>query len=427
MLVQFSFGNYKCFKDDSCLSMLSSQGRTNSNYSIKTPFRYSVVKTVPIYGANASGKSKVLEAFKFMKCVICPPMRKDKIPVFDYWQTKYDPFRLDTESHKKDSFFECIFILNNVQYRYGFEINADRITSEWLYQKKQREVLLLSRRSEKELYVNRNLNQKIAESVTSAEMLSETVPFISILSTFNEPLCRSIVDWFAGVLVISANDIKAPGGLLTNPQRTDVIVKFLKAFDFNIEGLSLHELPYEDIPEKIKLILDVKDNSGRFYDGIHTQHIVYNDLYERDSVTNFRLEVDESFGTNRLFHLSWPIISAIREGRPLMIDEIDSGIHPNIVKIIIELFNKCNSNAQLIFTIHNTSMFNARGYNDLALFKKDQIYIVNKDRYGESSLMPITYFSSDLRSNIERAYLSGEVKGVPYIDIDAILDIMEDK
>ena len=407
--------------------MLSSQGKTNSNYSIKTPFRYSVVKTVPIYGANASGKSKVLEAFKFMKCVICPPMRKDKIPVFDYWQTKYDPFRLDTESHKKDSFFECIFILNNVQYRYGFEINADRITSEWLYQKKQREVLLLSRRNEKELYVNRNLNQKIAESVTSAEMLSETVPFISILSTFNEPLCRSIVDWFAGVLVISANDIKAPGGLLTNPQRTDVIVKFLKAFDFNIEGLSLHELPYEDIPEKIKLILDVKDNSGRFYDGIHTQHIVYNDLYERDSVTNFRLEVDESFGTNRLFHLSWPIISAIREGRPLMIDEIDSGIHPNIVKIIIELFNKCNSNAQLIFTIHNTSMFNARGYNDLALFKKDQIYIVNKDRYGESSLMPITYFSSDLRSNIERAYLSGEVKGVPYIDIDAILDIMEDK
>ena len=236
-----------------------------------------------------------------------------------------------------------------------------------------------------------------------------------------------VVDWFAGVLVISANDIKAPGGLLTNPQRTDVIVKFLKAFDFNIEGLSLHELPYEDIPEKIKLILDVKDNSGRFYDGIHTQHIVYNDLYERDSMTNFRLEVDESFGTNRLFHLSWPIISAIREGRPLMIDEIDSGIHPNIVKIIIELFNKCNSNAQLIFTIHNTSMFNARGYNDLALFKKDQIYIVNKDRYGESSLMPITYFSSDLRSNIERAYLSGEVKGVPYIDIDAILDIMEDK
>ena len=76
MLVQFSFGNYKCFKDENCLSILAPGGKAYSNYSIKTPFRYSVVKTVPIYGANASGKSKVLEAFKFMKCVICPPMRK---------------------------------------------------------------------------------------------------------------------------------------------------------------------------------------------------------------------------------------------------------------------------------------------------------------------------------------------------------------
>ena len=110
-----------------------------------------------------------------------------------------------------------------------------------------------------------------------------------------------------------------------------------------------------------------------------------------------------------------------------MIDEIDSGIHPNIVKMLIDLFNKCTSNAQLIFTTHNTSLFNAKGYDDQSLFKKDQVYIVNKDRYGESNLKPITYFGSDLRSNIEKIYLSGEVKGVPYLDIDAILDIMEDK
>ena len=407
MLVQFSFGNYKCFKDENCLSILAPGGKAYSNYSIKTPFRYSVLKAVPIYGANASGKSNVLEAFRFMKCVICPPMRKGKIPVFDYWQTQYDPFRLDTDSKNKDSFFECIFILNNIQYRYGFEINAERITSEWLHQKKQREVLILSRKGEDELYANPNdINVKISENVISARMLSETVPFVSILATFNEPLCKSIIDCFDGVLVISANDIKAPEGLLADPTRTDVIVKFLKAFDFNIEGLSLHELPYEDI---------------------HTQHIVYNDLYERDSTTDFRLEVDESFGTNRLLHLSWPIISAIRDGKPLMIDDIDSGIHPNIVKMLIDLFNKCTSNAQLIFTTHNTSLFNAKGYDEQPLFKKDQVYIVNKDRYGESNLKPITYFGSDLRSNIEKVYLSGKVKGVPYLDIDAILDIMEGK
>lgn len=425
MLVQFSFGNYKCFKDENCLSILAPGGKAYSNYSIKTPFRYSVLKTVPIYGANASGKSKVLEAFKFMKCVICPPMRKGKIPVFDYWQTKYDPFRLDTESHKKDSFFECVFILNDIQYRYGFEINADRITSEWLYQKKQREVIVLSRKGENDLYFNPNdINAKISDNVISAEMLSETVPFISILSTFNDPLCKSIVNWFESTLVISANDIKTPG-VLTDPVRTSMIVKFLKAFDFNIEDLELHEMSYEDIPEKIKLILDVKEKSGTFYDGIQAKHIVYNDLYERETTINFKLEVDESFGTNRLFHLSWPIISAIKNGRTLMVDEIDSGIHPNIVKMLIALFNKCGSKAQLIFNTHNTSLFNAKGYDEMPLFKKDQVYIVNKNRYGESSLKPITNFGSDLRSNIEKVYLAGDVKGVPYLDVDAILDIME--
>jgi hypothetical protein len=225
-------------------------------------------------------------------------------------------------------------------------------------------------------------------------------------------------------LVISANDIKAPG-VLTDPDRTSMIVKFLKAFDFNIEDLELHEMPYEDIPEKIKLILDVKEKSGTFYDGIQAKHIVYNDLYERETTTNFKLEVDESFGTNRLFHLSWPIISAIKNGRTLMIDEIDSGIHPNIVRMLIVLFNKCGSKAQLIFNTHNTSLFNAKGYDEMPLFKKDQVYIVNKNRYGESSLKPIANFGSDLRSNIEKVYLSGEVQGVPYLDVDAILDIME--
>ena len=258
----------------------------------------------------------------------------------------------------------------------------------------------------------------------SAEMLSETVPFISILSTFNDPLCKSIVNWFESTLVISANDIKTPG-VLTDPVRTSMIVKFLKAFDFNIEDLELHEMSYEDIPEKIKLILDVKEKSGTFYDGIQAKHIVYNDLYERETTINFKLEVDESFGTNRLFHLSWPIISAIKNGRTLMVDEIDSGIHPNIVKMLIALFNKCGSKAQLIFNTHNTSLFNAKGYDEMPLFKKDQVYIVNKNRYGESSLKPITNFGSDLRSNIEKVYLAGDVKGVPYLDVDAILDIME--
>ncbi len=427
MLVQFSFSNYKCFKDENCLSLVTSSGRKRAIYAIKTSFKYSVLRTLPIYGANASGKSKIFDAFKFMKCVICPPKRENKIPIFDFWQTQYVPFRLDTESQNKDSFFECVFILNDIQYRYGFEINSNEMTSEWLYQKKQREVLVLSRDAELNTYINSNyINVKISDNIISAGMVSQKVPYLSVLATFNDTLCKSIVEWFEGIYVISANDMKSPG-VLTDPRRTEIVVKFLKSFDLNIENLSLHEMPFEDIPEKIKQILDVKDKTGTFYDAIHVQHIVYNELYERETTTNFRLEVDESFGTNRLFHLSWPIISAIRNGKTIMIDEIDSGIHPNIVKTLIALFSRCCSNAQLIFNTHNTSLLSAKNNDGQSLFRHDQIYIVNKNRYGEAMVRPVTDFENDFRTNLEKIYLAGEISGVPYVDIDTILEIVEEK
>lgn len=425
MLANFTFNNFKCFKNQTNLNCLAIGSHKNDNHSQKTPFKYSLLKTVAVYGANASGKTKLFEAFKFMRCVVCPPKRENKIPVFDYWQTKYDPFRLDTQSLSNNSFFEVIFVLNNIQYRYGFELNADRIEHEWLFQKQQREISVLTRDENLKVYINKNcINDKIADNIISASMLSKTVPIISILSTFNEPLCKLIVNWFESIEVISANDIKSIPEL-SDSDKANTVVKFLKAFDFNIESLSLHEISIDEIPDKIKSILNVRDGKGKFYDGVQVKHNVYNDLYERASEVNFKLEVDESFGTNRLFHLSWPIISALKNGKTLFIDEIDSGIHPNIIQSIISLFYKY-SDAQLIFNTQNTSLLSANeedGTHNLLM--KDQVYVTNKNRYGESKIKPISELSTDLRSNREKTYLSGDISGVPYINISAIFEAME--
>ena len=419
--MQFSFRNFKSFKSDTKMSCVSVGGRNNEKYAISTPFRYSVLKSVGVYGANASGKTKLFEAFKFMRCVICPPRRENKIPVFDYWQTKYDPFRLSTQSTSDNSVFEVVFIIDGIQYRYGFELNAKGIELEWLFQKQRREIKALTRDKNLKTYINpKSINEKVADMIRSASMMSETVPFISILSTFNDPLCRKIVDWFKLVTVISANDI-ASVPALENAEKTEAIVKFLKAFDFNIENLSLHQLSVDEIPDKIKSIIKFDESKGRIYDGIQVKHNVYNELYERDSEINFKLEVDESFGTNRLFHLSWPIISTIRNNGVLMIDEIDSGIHPNIVQTIIALFNNSNNNgAQLIFNTQNTNLLSTKEVDGTLLLRKDQIFVANKNRYGESSITPIIEISNDLRSNIEKSYLSGDVTGIPYINSDAI-------
>lgn len=423
MLVQFTFNNYKCFKDETTINMVASGSLKKSQYAHPTGLGYSLLKSLVFYGANASGKTKLFDAVAFMRCVICPPKRDGKVPVFDFWQTKYDSFRLNTYSEKQESMFEMVFVLNNVQYRYGLSLDKTKILSEWLYVKKRRETLVFSREGI-EVKVNGNqISEKIYSAIKSAGMLSDVIPFISIMATFSDPLSKEIVNWVSNIVVISANDLK-PLQLL-DPEKKNSIVSFMKAFDINIEDLLPHEIDYEQVPEKIKFLIGDNKPNGKLYDGFYTLHKVYNELYERVDSIKFSLELDESFGTNRLLGMAWHIISSLKNGTLLLIDEFDSGIHLYIILKIVSLFYKSDSTAQLIVNTHNTALLSAKDEDGHSIFKKDNVYVVNKNRYGESSVMPITDYSNDLRSNLEKYYLNGDITGVPYIETESLLNEIE--
>ena len=192
----------------------------------------------------------------------------------------------------------------------------------------------------------------------------------------------------------------------------------------------MHEINPDAIPEKMRSIIGEDALKGTVYDGVSTTHRLYNEQYEKVGTRQFMMEVDESFGTNRLLRLSWSILRALKEGRTLLIDEIDSGLHPFIVSTIIKLFYQTNNRAQLIVNTQNTSLLAYPiGYEDnnkdkKYLFRKDQIYIVNKNRYGESNVYPITHFQRNIRTSIEKMYLDGRLTGVPYVELDNILDII---
>lgn len=435
MLVSFSFGNYKSFKDENRISLVAELADTNNEYSVSSPFEYSVLKTAAVYGANASGKSKLFEALAFFRSVVCPPRNTQKIPSFDFWKGKYDPFRLSTNSTEMPSFFEAVFILNDIQYRYGIELNANGILEEWLYRKKERETLILSRIVDegddlKMTIRKAYINAKVYASVVGAGMVSPEVPLLTILSTFNDTLSREIVQWFGRMNIISANEMVAPIEALMNEESKKEIVNFMRAFDFNIEDFAMHEINPDAIPEKMRSIIGEDALKGPVYDGVSTTHRLYNEQYEKVGTRQFMMEVDESFGTNRLLRLSWSILRALKEGRTLLIDEIDSGLHPFIVSTIIRLFYQTNNKAQLIVNTQNTSLLAYPiGYEENKkdkkyLFRKDQIYIVNKNRYGESSVYPITHFQRNIRTSMEKMYLDGRLTGVPYVELDNILDIL---
>ena len=435
MLVSFSFGNYKSFKDENKISLVAELTDANNEYSVASPFEYSVLKTAAVYGANASGKSKLFEALAFFRSVVCPPRNAQKIPSFDFWKDKYDPFRLSTKSTEEPSFFEVVFILNDIQYRYGIELNANGILEEWLYRKNERETLILSRKVDEggdlKMKIGKAyINAKVYASVVGAGMVSPEVPLLTLLSTFNDTLSREIVQWFGKMEIISANEVVAPVEALMNEESKKEIIDFMRAFDFNIEDFAMHEINPDSIPEKMRSFIGEDALKGPVYDGVSTTHRLYNEQYEKVGTRQFMMEVDESFGTNRLLRLSWSIIRALKDGRTLLIDEIDSGLHPFIVSTIIKLFYQTNNKAQLIVNTQNTSLLAYPiGYEENKkdkkyLFRKDQIYIVNKNRYGESSIYPITHFQRNIRTSLEKLYLDGRLTGVPYVDLDNILDIL---
>ena len=430
MLVQFSFNNFKCFKDEVVLNLTGPKSLVNKNYAVQSAHNYSVLRTAAVYGANASGKTKLFSAFELFKVFISPPKRANKIPVLDYWMTQYDSFRMNTYSSKQTSFFEAVFIIDGIQYRYGVELNQSEVIEEWLYMKNKREINLFTRSGNKIKSINKeHINLKIANNVISADMISSAASFLAVLSTFNEQLAVKVVRWFDSVIVISANDIRSSGlypiPVLDDEVRKKSIVAFLKAFDINIEDVNPHEINVEDIPDKIKALIGNDALSAPIYDGVITKHRLYNDLYEPAGDIWMSMEKDESFGTNRLFGMSWAIISALRNGTTIFIDEFDSGIHPIISKIIVELFYKCNPRAQLIINTHNSSLLHSTTDDNSAkrLFDKNQVFVVNKNRYGESSLIPFTDFKN-IRSNMETLYLDGMLSGVPYISTELVSSLL---
>lgn len=429
MLVQFSFNNYKSFKDEAVLSLVASGTGKKSFYCHESETKYRLLKTAVVYGANASGKTKLFEAFDFLKGFISPPKRDNRIPVLDYWRTKYDAFRLNTVSDKESSFFEAVIMIEDVQYRYGVELNEKEVLSEWLYMKKQREINVFAREGAEIKYNKEQINVKVASNIVSADMVSSTSSFLAVLKTFNEPLATKIVDWFDGAIVISANDIRSgvPLQYLADEEKKKIIIKFMKAFDFNIEDMNLHEIRIEDVPEKVKAMIGEDNLTGPLYDGISTSHKQYNELYERVGDVWFSLEKDESYGTNRLFWLSWAIISALENGTVLFIDEYDSGIHPYIARQIVWMFYNCKSKAQLIINTQNASLLRYKTRDDQKLFVKNQVYIVDKNRYGESTLTPLADYSSDMRSNMENLYLDGDFGGVPYVSMSSLMELIQRK
>lgn len=372
-----------------------------------------LLKSAAIYGANASGKSNLAEALTFMRWFMVNSSKEtqstDEIGV--------ENFKLSTETEAAPSFFEIVFLLNQQKFKYGFEATVDRVVSEWLfYVPKTRETPLFKRSLEK-IISSKKYGADGIQQRTRRNAL-----FLSVSAQFNVEIAEEILDWATDQLkVVSGLDDRGYKGytvdcLVKNENRKEIL-QLLKKLDLGISQVEVEQSELtadffpDDMPDELRKMI-IKGSGGKVT-SIQTVHQKFDEKGNYVSDELFSLESQESEGTQKVFALAGPLVDALNYGKAVVIDEFDARFHPLISCAIVSLFNSSVSNpnnAQLIFMTHDTNLLSNR------IFRKDQIWFTEKDRYGATTLYSLVEYKG-VRSDAsyENDYIKGRYGAIPYI------------
>jgi AAA15 family ATPase/GTPase len=410
MIINFKIKNYRSIKDETLFSLEASGAKGKSDnvaeITVKNGKKFRLLKTAVIYGANASGKSNVIRAFWAFRQLIDRSFRYD---VNDNIELA-EPFELDVETADQPTEFTLNFIgWDKVQYIYCMAI----------YKRTGRKITSINR----DFFKNKN----------SFDKINPKRLFLSELGNSGEEYWENMRNYFIhGNMVLNAAANGMLIGLAENAKslfESDIegmediknkVVKLVQLSDLGIKGLELVE---EE--EFFKPGVNKESYSGsRINKRFKTTHNVYKD-HKIFKQHQFDLLNQASTGTIALVGLCTEIMLSLNftGGRPIWIDEVDNSMHPYLCRFLISLFHHPRSNpynSQLIFATHETTLLDKNN------FRKDQIWITSKDKYGCTKLYSVYDLDIEgLRDDIpfDKWYMSGKFGGLPNIKtMDFIFD-----
>lgn len=409
MLVEFSVGNFRSFKDIQTLSMvaapISSKNKEldEQNTFQATP-KLRLLKTKAIYGANGSGKSNLVRAMMSFNTFILGSMQDTLFKALFN-----SPFLFSTNTLDKPSYFQIIFIIKKTTYRYGFETNNKGISSEWLFATPNlREVIFFKRINQEIEIKDKHLKgaKKIQNLIgTSSPIFKNTSLFLSVLSSLNNPIGLEIVEYFDHFFIdLTNSELKN----LENAKRNISINTFRKGH-FREETSDLLKFADSGIDYIGTAKKDIKDDT-QDEEIIAFTSKVFNEVDNKIEPIVLPFFQFASEGTKKVFDMSPLIHQSLENGDLLMIDEFDSKLHPIITKKIVELYNKNKNNAQLIFVTHDTNLLDSK------LLRRDQIAFVEKDKFGASHLYDLVEFKGVRNdASFEKDYLDGRYGAIPFV------------
>ncbi len=380
MVLEIRLSNMFSFRDEVTLDLQAAKIQTKKARELEGNL-FSVdgeqmLKSVALFGANASGKSNVIKAIR-----ACVNMVRSSHNYNVDTKFAISPFKFEDYANKPSSFY-IRFLLNGVEYEYSFSFMHDEIITETLYYYPNgRKSLVFSRdesrgTEKKDIYEFKTV---IKRPFDVADNTSKKTLYISRASQMDREIAQKIFLFFCNDIVL----------------------------DYQVANIDSLDNLFKERKEQMLEVLRTADSDIIDF---KIQNNAITTFHRTNPSVAFDFETEESEkGTKTLFRMMVRMIGIIHEGKMLLVDEIDNSLHTQLVEFVIGMFNH-SDHAQLIYTTHNTHLLNTD------FQRRDQVYFVNKREDGSSDLYSLFDFK-DFRDTLdmEKAYLQGRFDAIPYI------------
>ncbi|MEX8498636.1 MAG: ATP/GTP-binding protein [Leptothrix ochracea] len=411
MLLEFRVKNYRSIRDEQALNLVASSDKElAATHLAPTGLKSlpSAVRSAVVYGPNASGKSTLLQGLDYLRAVVA-----ESATVIQPGQTyNVQPFRLDAAFALQPSEFEITFLLGGVRHQYAFSMTAQRIVSEsLLVYRSSKPTQLFSRRVDGDTYAYEFSAYLSGPRKLWQESTRPNALFLSTAAQLNSEQLGPVFHW------IVRNIVFLPAGVRVSPDITTAMLATEEGRTTIREFLSGADISIADvqaIPRKGVRAQWVMSATG--LQATQEEHEILFPVFEHTTLhgsAKFELH-EESEGTQRLYGLIAPVLDCLRDGRVLVVDELESSLHTLLVRRLMEMFHSPELNpkgAQLIFTTHDTSLL------DHHLLRRDQIWFTEKDTAQATQLYPLSDFSPRKLEALERGYLAGRYGAVPFLGV----------
>lgn len=408
MILKIEFENFFSIRDRVRIDFRAA----NINTTLARELRHNVIdwngvpvlKSVGLFGPNASGKSNILKAVSFCCRMILDSHLNNEGVVFNFETFKFDGWQ------EKPSCFLIDFVCNNVEYEYSFELTKTKILSESLYHFPfGRRAKIFVRNADGKYSFGTGVISKPADVVLNT---SDKNLFLSRASSMNREIAQMLYRYFMNQFLlglVNVNDVMVLDGFNTYKR---VILKALEVCDTDITDIEVRK---EQTPAPV-----VAPGQGEISFKL-MDVLKFKTFHRGNKDVMFDLDLEESNGTKKLFQILIRLLDVVKNRKGIMMDEFDMGLHTRLADFILDLIH-ASDGSQLLFSSHNTNLI------DVKRLRRDQIVFVNKTEDGATEVYSL-YDFKDFRENMdaEKGYIQGRFDAVPYVDssVDSIKQLLE--